>query len=73
MSTCQDCELAAAGVWGGFTHACPVCRARMIARSREHHQARAAGRQTPEYRRMLELAGVTHEAVKEAAQKDLKG
>jgi hypothetical protein len=66
---CNDCRLASEKLHHGFSD-CPGCRARAVARDPRFAEARKAGRMTPEYRRMLEQAKVTHEDVKAAAAVD---
>lgn len=70
--TCKDCEAAATQVWGVFVAGCPGCKARMIARSPQCHEAARTGRQTAAYRELLARFDVTHQQVLEAAQKDFQ-
>jgi hypothetical protein len=66
---CTDCDKAAKKRWHGFSD-CAGCRARAISRDPRFAAARKAGHLTPDYRRMLEQAQVTHEEVKAAAAVD---
>lgn len=71
--TCEACQEAEANPHTGLFHAgCKECAARSIAGSLAFFQAKRAGRQTAEYKRLLTLAGVTHESVKQWAER-LKG
>ena len=67
--TCKDCATAAERLSHHFSD-CQGCKARAVARSPRFREALKGGTQTPEYRRMLEQVGVTHEEVKQAAQND---
>jgi len=69
---CTDCATAAKKLHHGFSD-CMGCRARAVARDPRFFEARKAGRMTPEYRRMLEQAQVTHDEVKAAAAADKVG
>ena len=66
---CKDCAYAAQKRWHGYSD-CAGCRARAIARDPRFAAARKEGRLTPDYRRMLEQAQVSHEDVKAAAAVD---
>lgn len=70
--TCPDCAKAQQKRWHGFSD-CAGCRARAISRDPRFAAARKEGRQTPEYRRMLEQAQVTHDEVKAQAASDVVG
>lgn len=71
MSTCQDCQAAAADRRHAiYRDSCKGCAARMLAASPLFWKARLTGKQFAEYRAALEAAGLTHEQVKEAASGD---
>lgn len=70
--TCKACTTAAQQVSAMFHAGCPGCMARSAARSPQFHEARQAGKLTPDYRDLLQRLGVTHEAVKAAAAVDFE-
>lgn len=70
--TCEACESARHGVCATFFSHCQGCAARAASRSPQAHEARALGRQTPEYRDMLARLEVTHEEVKAAHAVDFE-
>lgn len=67
---CSDCVQATLTSWHGFTARCLGCAARAVARGVNYSAARKQGAQTRLYRAELELYGVTHEQVREAAKVD---
>lgn len=67
---CADCTHAALGPWHGFTARCLGCAARACSRGQNFSAARKLGAQTRLYRDELELYGVTHQQVCEAARVD---
>ena len=67
--TCCACTAAAKGLSHHFSD-CNGCRARAVARSPRFSEAMKGGWKSPEYRRMLDQVGVTHEEVKAAAFAD---
>lgn len=68
--SCEDCIRSAAEAWHGFRHGCPGCAARAVSRGHNYRDAQTSGRQTVKYRAELELLGVTHDQVKQAAAAD---
>lgn len=64
--TCPDCAAAAQRLHHGFAMGCAGCRARGVARTKLFRDAQALGQQTRQYRALLDQAGVTHAAVREA-------
>ena len=66
---CDDCLSATKRISHGFRD-CPGCKARAVARSPRFCASVKGGVQTPEYRRMLDQVGVTHDQVKAAAYAD---
>lgn len=70
--TCPDCINAQARPWHGYRLDCSGCVARSVARSQAYHDAAAQGRQTREYRQMLQRMDVTHEQVQRAAWDDFQ-
>jgi hypothetical protein len=71
--TCPDCTAAAESAWHGFTHGCPGCAARAVSRGPNYRESHAAGKQTRKYRAELEMLGVSHQQVLEAAAADALG
>lgn len=67
---CEDCAMAAKRLWGGFMAGCKGCAARAAARSPHFRRVRDAGVQDRQYRGLLQMYGVTHEAVRAAAEVD---
>lgn len=72
MTACQNCSKARAELWHGFTAGCPGCAARAVSRGPNFRRCRDAGRQDRRYRDELELVGVTHQQVIEAAAADFE-
>lgn len=70
---CEDCTKAAAGLWHGFTAACKGCAARAVSRGPNYRRCRDAGRKDRLYCHELELVGVTHQQVLQAAAVDVEG
>ncbi len=70
---CDDCTMSTLKVWHGFTHGCTGCAARAVARGPHYHRCGATGLQDRQYRAHLDQMGVTHQAVREAAQGDRLG
>lgn len=68
--TCADCAAASQRLHRGFAMGCPGCRARGVARTKLFRDAQTLGQQTRQYRGLLEQAGVTHAAVREAWASD---
>lgn len=68
--TCPDCQAATERPHHGFHANCRGCQARALARSPAFADAKKTQRLTPDYRRALELAGLSHEEVKAAARGD---
>jgi hypothetical protein len=68
---CDDCAKAAARRHHGFMADCRGCCARAAARMPQYREAQKAGVQTHAYRRLLEQFGLTHDAVRAAAQADM--
>lgn len=64
--TCPACATAQLEPHYEFRAGCRGCCARAAARSPQHFQARKEGRQTREYRALLEHFGLTHQEVKDA-------
>jgi hypothetical protein len=54
----------------GFTADCIGCCARAAARSPHYHRARQEGRLNRQYQMLLDTFGLSHDAVKAAAQAD---
>ena len=67
---CPDCTAASAGPHHGFTHNCPGCMARSLARSPAFFHSRKDGMQTKPYRRALRECGLTHDVVVAAHEAD---
>lgn len=67
---CEDCVKATLGPWHGFTGGCAGCAARAVSRGPNFDRVRKAGMRDRLYRSELELVGVTHEQVREAAKAD---
>lgn len=67
---CVSCTTATYEPHYEFRAGCRGCCARAAARSPQHFQARKEGRQTREYRALLEQFGLTHDEVKTAYQAD---
>lgn len=67
---CEDCDTAAKEPHHGFRANCKGCAARAVSRGPNWRRVRDAGMQDRRYRAELELLGVTHEAVREAAAAD---
>ena len=67
--TCEACIAASKRIAHEFRD-CAGCHARAVARSPEFSKAVRGGRQSPEYRRLLNQVGVTHAEVKAAAISD---
>lgn len=67
---CPDCEAAARGPWHGFMACCQGCAARAVSRGPNYRRCLSSGMQDRLYRQELELLGVTHQAVREAAAAD---
>lgn len=65
--TCEHCTAAAQGQHFVFKATCTACQARDIAAGPLFFRCRQAGKQDREYRALLMLRGVTHEAVVRAA------
>lgn len=70
MTDCPDCAAAERQRWHGMTEACPMCRARHVARLPSYRDSEEAGRLTRTYRDMLAVFKVEHEQVKAAAGRD---
>lgn len=68
--TCRDCDLAAKQPHHGFTADCLGCKARAAARSPQYREAKIAGKLTPKYKALLTQFELTHEQVKDAADRD---
>lgn len=67
---CVDCDAAAVAPWHGFQSGCLGCAARSVARGPNYRRCLSVGYQDRLYRNELELLGVTHEAVRQAAAAD---
>lgn len=67
MTDCIDCAEAERTRWHGMTEACPMCRARQVARLPSFRDSEETGRLTSTYRDMLQVFRVEHEQVKAAA------
>jgi hypothetical protein len=67
---CPECVRAEKVCSWTFMADCEGCKARGIARLPQFREAQKAGVQTHAYRRLLEQVGLTHEAVRAAAQVD---
>lgn len=67
---CQHCAAAVKGPHFAFQASCKGCQARDIAAGPDFFRCRAAGKQDKQYRALLQLRGVTHEAVVMAAEKE---
>lgn len=70
MTDCPDCAASARAPWHGFRAACSGCAARAVSRGPNYRRCLTAGMQDRLYRDELELLGVTHQAVREAAAAD---
>lgn len=70
---CEQCAKSEVQLWCLFDDSCMGCRARMLSRGPFHFEARRRDRQTRDYRRALEINGITHEQVKAALAKDYMG
>lgn len=70
---CEHCEAACKAPWHGFQAQCLGCAARAAARGPNFRASRSAGNQTRAYREELQLLGVTHAQVLEAAAQDKIG
>jgi len=70
MSSCPDCRDAAQQPWHGFHASCEGCTARSVSRGPHFARVRASGTQDAGYRRLLDMAGVSHQQVKDAAAAD---
>ncbi|MGQ3051079.1 MAG: hypothetical protein ACT6S0_04780 [Roseateles sp.] len=66
--TCPDCTAAAQGPHYVYRANCAACQARDIAGGPLFFRCRQAGKQDKEYRALLKLRGVTHEAVVRASE-----
>lgn len=66
--TCAHCTAAAKGQHHVFQASCKACQARDIAQGPLFFRCRQAGKQDKEYRALLKLRGVSHEAVVRAAE-----
>jgi hypothetical protein len=69
-SSCEFCVASAAGRCHGFRFDCRGCAARTAARSQPFAESRKAGKQTQEYRHLIDSFGVTHDEVIAAARAD---
>lgn len=67
---CPACAAAARELHHEFIAGCRGCCARAAARSQPAFEARRLGRQTREYRALLQHVGLEHEDVKAAAAAD---
>ena len=67
--TCIACDGAVGALTHSF-HDCHGCRCRAVARSPGFAETLKGGRQWPDYIRMLERVGVTHDEVIAAARDD---
>jgi len=67
LTDCIDCAEAERTRWHGMTEACPMCRARQVARLPSFRDSEETGRLTSTYRDMLQVFRVEHEQVKDAA------
>jgi hypothetical protein len=70
MTACRACEKAAKRPSHEFSADCRGCCARAAARMPQYREAQKAGVQTHAYRRLLGQFGLTHDAVRAAAQAD---
>ena len=70
MTDCPDCTSATTQPWHGFRHGCQGCAARAVSRGINFASSRARGQQTRLYREELQLLGVTHADVLQAARVD---
>jgi hypothetical protein len=68
--SCEDCRIATERVWHTFRANCPGCAARAVSRGPNYRESHAAGKQTRKYRDELEMLGVSHQQVLEAAKAD---
>lgn len=66
--TCEHCTAAAQGPHYVYSASCKACQARDIAGGPVFFRCREAGKQDKEYRSLLQLRGVTHEAVVRASE-----
>lgn len=72
MTTYTDCRAAAKQPWHGFHASCEGCTARSVSRGPHFARVRKAGVLDAEYRRLLDMAGVSHQQVKDAAAADVE-
>jgi hypothetical protein len=70
---CADCQSALVGPHHGYTAGCGGCAARAVSRGPNYRRCLAAKAQDRKYRAELEAMNVTHEQVREAAQRDALG
>lgn len=67
---CEDCWEATQKPHHGFKAGCKGCCARAASRSPHYRRCRDSGAQDREYRGLLTQFGLTHDAVRDAAQSD---
>ena len=68
--SCEFCVASAAGPCHGFRRDCRGCAARTAARSPFFFDSKRAGKQTHDYRALIDRLGVTHDEVIAAARAD---
>lgn len=70
MSDCPDCAKSAERLWHAFTWTCRMCRARHVSRSPQFAASRRIGRFASGYAKLLDVARVEHDEVKQAWERD---
>lgn len=73
MTMCAACAISEKQPWHQFQADCQGCVARGLARGYAFVEARMLGKVTDRYQDELDMAGVTHQQVKDWAQRDALG